>query len=101
MRKNTMPVHTVHAPNASRADLRATDRFTFVRDGFHVWAALLGPVWLIWHRLWLAPIGWIVVILAIDVAMTRLGAGGAAVLLANLASRLFIGVAAGSLERWH
>jgi hypothetical protein len=70
-----MPVYTVHAPNASRADLRATDRFTFVRDGFHVWAALLGPVWLIWHRLWLALIGWIVVILAIDVAMTRLGAG--------------------------
>ena len=42
--------------------VRATDRFAFVRDGFHVWAALLGLVWLAWHRLWLALIGWIVVI---------------------------------------
>jgi hypothetical protein len=95
-----MPVYTVHAPNASRADLRATDRFTFVRDGFHVWAALLGPVWLIWHRLWLALIGWIVVILAIDVAMTRLGAGGAAIFLANLLIALLMGFEAASLERW-
>jgi hypothetical protein len=95
-----MPVYTVHAPSASRTDLRATDRFTFVRDGFHVWAALLGPVWLIWHRLWLALIGWIVVILAIDVAMTRLGAGGAAIFLANLLIALLMGFEAASLERW-
>ena len=35
-----MPVYTVHAPVSSNADLRATDRFAFVRDGFHVWAAV-------------------------------------------------------------
>ncbi len=95
-----MPVYTVHAPKASRADLRATDRFIFARDGFHVWAALFGPVWLIWHRLWLALIGWIVVVLAIDVAMTRLGAGGAAILLANALIALLMGFEAASLERW-
>jgi Protein of unknown function (DUF2628) len=95
-----MPVYTVHAPKTSSADLRATDRFTFVRDGFHVWAFLLGPVWLIWHRLWLALIGWIVVILAIDVAVTRLGAGGAAVFLANALIALLMGFEAASLERW-
>ena len=70
-----MPVYTVHAPTANDVGIRATDRFAFVRDGFHVWAALLGPVWLAWHRLWLALIGWIVVIAAIDVGMARLGAG--------------------------
>ena len=51
------------------AEYRATDRFAFVRDGFHFWAALLGPLWLAWHRLWLALIGWIVVMAAIDVGM--------------------------------
>jgi hypothetical protein len=95
-----MPVYTVHAPTAPSADLRATDRFIFVRDGFHFWAAVLGPVWLIWHRLWLALIGWFVVILAIDVAMARLGAGGATIFVANLLIALLMGFEATSLERW-
>jgi Protein of unknown function (DUF2628) len=95
-----MPVYTVHAPKANGADPRATDRFTFVRDGFHVWAALLGPVWLIWRRLWLALIGWIIVILAIDVAMMRLGTGGTVIFLANLLIALLMGFEAASLQRW-
>jgi hypothetical protein len=95
-----MPVYTVHAPKAYAADPRATDRFTFVRDGFHVWAALLGPVWLIWRRLWLALIGWIIVILAIDVAMMRLGTGGTVIFLANLLIALLMGFEAASLQRW-
>jgi Protein of unknown function (DUF2628) len=95
-----MPVYTVHAPKAYGADPRATDRFTFVRDGFHVWAALLGPVWLIWRRLWLALIGWIIVILAIDVAMMRLGTGGTVIFLANLLIALLMGFEAASLQRW-
>src|SRR5260370_40065489 len=95
-RRVTMPVYTVHAPSGDNAGLRATDRFTFVRDGFHFWAALLGPVWLIWHRLWLALLGWIVVILAIDVAMARLGAGGASIFLANLLIALLMGFEAAS-----
>ena len=41
-----MPVYTVHAPVMSNANGRVTDRFAFVRDGFHFWAALLSPVWL-------------------------------------------------------
>jgi len=38
----------------SGADFAATDKFTFVRDGFHFWAFVLGPIFLAWHRLWLA-----------------------------------------------
>ena len=38
-----MPVYTVHAPVASGADLAATDKFAFVRDGFHFWAAVASP----------------------------------------------------------
>ena len=68
-----MPVYTVHAPVTRSSGLAATDGFAFVRDGFHVWAALLGVVWLAWHRLWLALIGWIVLMAVIDFAMMRLG----------------------------
>src|SRR6476469_4912272 len=75
-RRGAMPVYTVHGPIAKAADMAAADRLAFVRDGFHFWAAVLGPLWLAWHRLWLALIGWIIVIVAVDVAMIRLGVGG-------------------------
>ena len=75
-----MPVYTVHAPVTSGADLAATDKFTFVRDGFHFWAAVASPVWLLWHRLWLALIGWIVVIVALDLGLIAVGAKSAPLL---------------------
>jgi hypothetical protein len=95
-----MPVYTVHAPVISNANGRVTDRFVFVRDGFHFWAALLGVVWLAWHRLWLALIGWIVLMAVIDIAMVRLGVGAMAVLLADLLLALLLGFEAASCERW-
>ncbi len=95
-----MPVYTVHAPTGNSADVRATDRFAFVRDGFHVWAALLGVVWLVWHRLWLALIGWIVLLTAIDVGMVRLGVSGTAVFLVDALLALLMGFEAASLRRW-
>ncbi len=95
-----MPVYTVHAPVTNNLDLRATDRFNFVRDGFHFWAALLGVVWLAWHRLWLALLGWIVLMIAVDVAMIRLGVGPIAVLLVDCLLALLLGFEAPSLQRW-
>src|SRR6185437_5223453 len=70
--REAMPVYTVHAPTANGGDIRAADGFVFVRDGFHFWAAILGVIWLAWHRLWLVLLGWIVLMTAIDFGMTRL-----------------------------
>jgi hypothetical protein len=95
-----MPVYTVHAPIANNAGIAATHRFAFVRDGFHFWAAVFGPVWLVWHRLWLALIGWVIVVIAIDVGMARLGAGGRAIVLADVLIALLMGFEASSIRRW-
>jgi hypothetical protein len=95
-----MPVYTVHAPVANGVGIAATDRFAFVRDGFHFWAALLGPVWLVWHRLWLALIGWIAVAVAVDVGIARLGASGTAIFFTNLLIALLMGFEASSIRRW-
>jgi hypothetical protein len=95
-----MPVYTVHAPTGDNAGIGATDRFSFVRDGFHVWAALLGVVWLAWHRLWLALIGWIVLMTAIDVGMVRLGVPATAVFLVDALLALLMGFEAASVRRW-
>ena len=95
-----MPVYTVHAPIANGVDLAATDRFAFVRDGFHFWAAVLGVVWLAWHRLWLALLGWIVLMAALDFGMVKLGVGGGAVLFVDILLALLLGFEAATLERW-
>jgi hypothetical protein len=95
-----MPVYTVHAPVTNGAGIAATDRFAFVRDGFHFWAVLLSPVWLVWHRLWLALIVWIAVTVAIDVGIARLGASGTSIFLANLLIALLMGFEASSIRRW-
>jgi hypothetical protein len=82
------------------AGIAATDKFAFVRDGFHFWAALAGLLWLVWHRLWLALIGWIVVIAAINIAMAMLGAGQNSMFLTNVLLALLMGFEAASLRRW-
>jgi len=95
-----MPVYTVHAPGAGGTDLRSTDRFVFVRDGFHFWALLFGPLWLIAHRLWLALIGWIIAVIALDLVLRQLGAGSSAILFADIILALLMGFEAASLRRW-
>lgn len=95
-----MPVYTVHAPMVAGADLAATDRFRFVRDGFHFWAFVLNVFWLAWHRLWLALIGWIVLTVAVDVGLDRLGIGSGSILFVNVVLALLLGFEAATLERW-
>src|SRR5258707_704799 len=58
------------------------------------------PLWLAWHRLWLALVGWIVVMIAIDVGMARLGAGAGAIFFTNVLIALLTGFEASSIRRW-
>ena len=95
-----MPVYTVHAPVTNGADLTATDKFAFVRDGFHFWAAVAGVIWLAWHRLWLALLGCIVLMLAVNAGLGALGVGSRAMLLINVVLALLLGFEAASVRRW-
>lgn len=96
-----MPVYTVHAPFKAGADNRdVTDRFVFVRDGFHVWAFLAGPIWLLWHRLWLALIGYIALSILGEVVMSMIGAGAGTRIAVMLLFALLMGFEAASLRRW-
>jgi hypothetical protein len=95
-----MPIYTVHAPVASGADLSAADKFTFVRDGFHFWAFAVSVIWLAWHRLWLALIGWIVFTLAVDIGLSLLGVGSGTIAAVDLLLALLLGFEVASLKRW-
>jgi hypothetical protein len=92
-----MPVYTVHAPVADSGE---ADRFTFVRDGFHFWAFVFGPLWLARHRLWLALLGYIAVWVGVAVALSLLHAGGGTRFTVMLLIALLMGFEAASLWRW-
>jgi hypothetical protein len=94
-----MPVFTVHAPvdAVRRAD---SDRFVFVRDGFHFWAFLFGPLWFIAHRLWLALVAYIVVIAAIVGVMVALRSGADTGGVVMLIVALLTGYEAANAQRW-
>jgi hypothetical protein len=95
-----MPVYTVHAPVANGANLAATDKFVFVRDGFHFWAAVAGVFWLLWHRLWLALIGWIILMVAIQFGLSAIGASRGTILFVDAVVAILMGFEAASLQRW-
>ena len=95
-----MPVYTVHAPVANGADLAAADKFVFVRDGFHFWAALASVIWLVWRRLWLALIGWVALAVGVGFALGALGAGSRAILVADIMIAILTGFEAATLQRW-
>lgn len=81
-------------------------RFKFVRDGFSFWAFLLGPVWMLFHRLWLALVCYIVLIFAITLVAFSFGLAEGAVTIASLLIALLLGFEAATLRRrkllrWH
>jgi hypothetical protein len=95
-----MPTYTVHAPPSRNGSAADPQRFEFVRDGFHFWAFLLAPVWLLYRRLWLAFIGYVVLIGAIEVAYHFLKVPRGSQMAVDFFVMLLIGLEASSLQRW-
>jgi hypothetical protein len=96
-----MATYTVHEPPA-RAGQAASDpdRFVFVRDGFYFWAFLFGPLWMLWRRLWLVLLLYVVAIAVTHVGIWALGASGSTRLIVNFLIALLVGFEAGTLWRW-
>ena len=96
-----MPTYTVHAPPPRKAEATsAPERFVFVRDGFHVWAFLLTPFWLLRYQLWLAFVLYLLVSVALGFALRAVGADATVQFFAGLLVSLLIGFEAASIRRW-
>lgn len=96
-----MPVYTVHAPASVAASRSASaDRFVFIRDGFHGWAFLTGPFWLIYHRLWMALVGYVALNVVLTVVLTGLHADSGSRFTVLLLIALLMGLEAATLKRW-
>ncbi|MDQ2954956.1 MAG: DUF2628 domain-containing protein, partial [Pseudomonadota bacterium] len=91
----------VHQPPLRKSEACADpERLAFVRDGFHFWAFLLAPLWLLWHRLWLALVLWAVVFGAAEIGLRYAGVRGFAHVAVLALIGLFVGLEASSLRRW-
>jgi hypothetical protein len=96
-----MAVYTVHEPPLKR-DQTAPDpeRFVFVRDGFAFWAFVLGPLWMLRHRLWLVFIGYIVLTIALQLGLRALGASSTVMAVVSFLIALLVGLEAATLRRF-
>ncbi|HET7681982.1 MAG TPA: DUF2628 domain-containing protein [Xanthobacteraceae bacterium] len=96
-----MAVYTVHEPLPRKNEASADpERFAFVRDGFYFWAFLLGPLWMLWRRLWLVTLFYFVVSIGLQIGLWALGAAGIVKFVVWLLLALLVGFEAGTLRRW-
>jgi hypothetical protein len=96
-----MTVFTVHQPAPRKNEnVAPPERFAFVRDGFYVWAFLLGPLWMLWHRLWLVLVVYVVGITAIQAMLWALGVSGVVQFAVGVLIAVLVGCEAGTLRRW-
>ena len=96
-----MSVYTVHEPPLRKRQSETDPmRFAFVRDGFHFWAFVLGPLWMLRHGMWLVLIGHLVVVGGFAALLTWLGAPPGTGAVVGLLIALLIGLEASTLRRW-
>ncbi len=96
-----MAVYTVHEPLPRKNEASAgPERFAFVRDGFYFWAFVLGPVWMLWRRLWLVTLIYFVIAIALGLGLWVLRTNEAVRVVIWFLFALLIGFEAGTLRRW-
>lgn len=68
-----MKTYLVFEPAEGGRDAAAADRVVFLREKFRWLALLFGPLWLLWNRLWLAFLFWLVAVVVIALGAYLVG----------------------------
>lgn len=96
-----MRTFTFHPPaGAIAGESHGLDRAVMVPDGFSWPAFAFGPLWFAYHRLWLAGLGVLALLVGIGLAGHLLGLTTLAGTLVTLLVLTLIGLEASSLRRW-
>jgi len=93
-----MSIYTVHVPPA-KISAPNPERFVFVRDGFSFWAFLLGPLWMLWHRLWLVFIVYAAIAVLLQIALYLVDASLLVSFTVGALLALLVGFEAATLRR--
>lgn len=96
-----MAVYTVHEPPLRNGTVAPdAERVRFIRDGFYFWAFLLGPLWMLWRRLWLVAFLYLVFIALLHVGFWYFRLGDWPQFVINACVAVLIGLEASTLQRW-
>ena len=96
-----MATFTIHQPPPrKREETAPPERYAFVRDGFYFWAFVLGPVWMLYHRLWLVFVFYALGMTGLQAGLWALGVSGLVKFTVHLFIAILVGFEAGSLRRW-
>jgi hypothetical protein len=96
-----MPTFAILEPPQYRhTAAEQTDRFIFLHERFSLGAFAFGPLWMIWHRLWLGLILYLVGGGSVIYGLRLLGIGWTVVAFVIVLSHLLLGLEATSLVRW-
>jgi hypothetical protein len=97
----TMQSYIVHTPADARSgDRNALDRTELVKDGFSWSAFVFTFVWFFWHRLWLAGIVVLVMVVGFAAGLAALPLARSTAVLAELLLMLLIGLEANAVRGW-
>lgn len=96
-----MRTYTLHLPVDTRpGEAHGLDRAHLVPDGFSWPAFAFSPLWFVFHRLWLAAIGVLALLVATRFLGHILGLRPVAGLAVTLLVLVLVGLEASSLRRW-
>lgn len=96
-----MTTYTLHLPRDARpGDPAALEDAELVKDAFSWGAFFFTFLWFFFHRLWLAGLGVLMLVLAFGGALEMLDVHEAAGTAAALLLQVLIGLEANSLKRW-
>ena len=96
-----MSVYTVYEPPLRPVDTSSDPvRFAFVRDGFSFWAFLMAALWMLWHRMWLVLLIYLVVVAGIDAVLYSAGVPSGIVAAVSILISILIGIEAATLRRF-
>jgi Protein of unknown function (DUF2628) len=95
-----MPAFAVLEPPGRHDALEHADQFIFLHEKFSLGAFLLGPLWMIWQRLWLELLVYLAGAAAIGYGLFALGMGSLAMILVFGLIQLFLGLEATTLVHW-
>ena len=96
-----MAIYTVHEPQPKKSEASAApDRYLFVRDGFYFWAFLLGPLWMLWRRLWIVTLLYFSLLAGLQIGLWALNAPSYVRTVVWVLLALLVGFEAATLRRW-
>ena len=96
-----MPAFAVlEPPERHRSASERADGFIFLRERFSLGAFLFGPLWMIWQRLWIVLIIYLVVVGFIEYGLQVLGISWPMLAFVFGLIQLLIGLEATTLLRW-